>query len=262
MYCSIVRDEQLPLLGDGPMMVGEDLLRHGMSTPPRLNFGASMEFSHVLASSLLLSLLPGCMESGYLVTNLAGDPIVASRQPAQAAALSYTTHPPAATAEEIVPLRIKGSFSPGDRAKILRAVNEWNVALNGFVRFTIVEDSGVAANARPSRSWSIMAAEGIGPRVVAGPTVALAHTQPLPGSGGLMIVYVDRIGTRDLGSVVMHELGHVLGVGHGEKGLMAALYHPTDQQCVDKATIAAVAAKRGLAVEQLNWCEEKVANAK
>jgi len=207
----------------------------------------------ILASSLLLSLLPGCMESGYLVTNLAGDPIVASRQ---ASALRYTTHQPAAAAEEIVPLRIKGSFAPGDRAKILRAVNEWNVALNGFVRFAIVEDSGASAtNARSPRPWSIMAAEGISPRVMPGPTIALAHTQPLPGSGGLMIVYVDRIGTRDLGSVVMHELGHVLGVGHGDKGLMAAHYHPADQQCVDKATITAVAAKRRLPVDQLNWCE-------
>jgi hypothetical protein len=209
----------------------------------------------ILASSFLLSLLPGCMESGYLVTSLAGDPVAAVR-PAQAAGLRYTNHRPAATAEEIVPLRLKGSFTPGERAKILRAVNEWNVALNGFVRFMIVEDSGPSvANARQSRPWSIMAAEGIAPRVAPGPTIALAHTQPLPGSGGLMIVYVDRIGTRDLGSVVLHELGHVLGVGHGERGLMAAHYHPADQQCVDKATIAAVAAKRRLAVDQLNWCE-------
>ena len=216
----------------------------------------------ILASSFLLSLLPGCMESGYLVTSLAGDPVAAVR-PTHVAALRYTNHRPAATAGEIVPLRLKGSFTPGDRAKILRAVNEWNVALNGFVRFMIVEDSGPSvANAGQSRPWSIMAAEGISPRVAPGPTIALAHTQPLPGSGGLMIVYIDRIGTRDLGSVVMHELGHVLGVGHGERGLMAAHYHPADQQCVDKATIAAVAAKRQLAVDQLNWCEANVASAK
>lgn len=217
--------------------------------------------SKLFISSLLLSLLPGCMESGYLVTSLAGDPVIAA-QPAQVASLRYTNHRPAATAEETVPLRIKGSFSPGDRAKILRAVNEWNVALNGFVRFTIVEESGVStANARQSRPWSIMAAEGIGPRVAPGPTIALAHTQAIPGAGGLMIVYVDRIGTRDLGSVVMHELGHVLGVGHSERGLMAAHYHPTDQQCIDKATITAVADKRRLAVDQLNWCETNVASA-
>jgi hypothetical protein len=215
----------------------------------------------LLALSFLLPLLPGCMESGYLVTSLAGDPVAAG-QPAQVAALRYTNHRPAANAEEIVPLRIKGSFTPGDRAKILRAANEWNVALNGFVRFTIVDDSSAPiANPRQSRPWSIMAAQGISLRVVPGPTIALAHTQPLPGSGGLMIVYVDRIGTRDLGSVVMHELGHVLGVGHGERGLMAAHYHPTDQQCVDKATVAAVAAQRRLAVDQLNWCETNVASA-
>jgi hypothetical protein len=221
--------------------------------------------SKMVVSSLLLSLLPGCMESGYLVTSLAGDP-VAGGQPAQVAALRYTNHRPAATVEETVPLRMMGSFSPGDRAKILRAVNEWNVALNGFVRFTIVDDSSPrTANARQSRPWSIMAAEGVGRgvglRVAPGPTIALAHTQAVPGAGGLMIVYLDRIGTRDLGSVVMHELGHVLGVGHGEKGLMAAHYHPTDQQCVDKTTITAVAAKRRLAVNQLNWCETNVASA-
>jgi hypothetical protein len=216
--------------------------------------------SKMFISSILLSLLPGCMESGYLVTSLAADP-VATGQPTQATALRYTNHRPAVIVEEMVPLRITGSFSPGDRAKILRAVNEWNVALNGFVRFTIVDDSSAPiTNARQSRPWSIMAAEGVGPRVALGPTIALAHTQAVPGAGGLMIVYLDRIGMRDLGSVVMHELGHVLGVGHGEKGLMAAHYHPTDQQCVDKATITAVAAKRRLAVNQLNWCETNVAS--
>ena len=219
--------------------------------------------SKMFVSSLLLSLLPGCMESGYLVTSLAGDPATPGQSAAtQVAALHYTNHRPAATVEEIVPLHIAGPFDLGDRAKILRAVNEWNVALNGFVRFAIVDDSmAPTADQRQRRPWTIVVANGVGPRVASGQTIALAHTKEIPDAGGLMIVYLDRIGRRDLGGVVMHELGHVLGLGHGEAGLMAARYHPTNQQCVDKATVAAVAAKRRLAVNQLNWCETNVASA-
>jgi hypothetical protein len=143
----------------------------------------------------------------------------------------------------------------------LRAVNEWNVALNGFVRLAIVDDSAPGASQRQPRPWTIMTANGVGPRAAPGSTIALAHTQAVPGAGGLMIVYRDRIGMRDLGSVVMHELGHVLGLGHGPKGLMAAHYHPTDQQCIDKATIADVAAQRRLPISQLNWCQETVQSA-
>ncbi|MBL6614230.1 MAG: matrixin family metalloprotease [Reyranella sp.] len=53
----------------------------------------------------------------------------------------------------------------------------------------------------------------------------------------------------------MHELGHVLGLGHDSGGLMAAHYRPTQQQCVDKAAVQAVAAKRNLPLGQLHWCE-------
>jgi hypothetical protein len=218
--------------------------------------------SKPLVSSLLLSLLPGCIESGYLVTNLAGDPVVSGQSTTQVAGLRYTNHRAATTVEETVPLRIAGPFSLGDRAKILRAVNEWNVALNGSVRFAIVDDEAAPpTDSRQPQPWTVMAATGVGPRVAPGPTIALAHTLAIPGAGGLMIVYLDRIGRRDLGGVIMHELGHVLGLGHGEKGLMSARYHPTDQQCVDKVTVAAVAAKRRLPMNQLNWCEANIASA-
>lgn len=224
-------------------------------------------YSRIFLSSLLLSLLPGCIESGYLVTSLAADPVAnGPSATTQVSALRYTNNRPAATVEETVPLHVAGPFGLGDRAKILRAVNEWNVALNGFVRFEILDDAAApTADPRQPRPWTIMAAQGVGtgvgPRVAPGPTIALAHTLAVPGAGGLMIVYLDRIGRRDLGGVVMHELGHVLGLGHGERGLMAAHYHPTDQQCVDKATISAVAAKRRLAVGHLNWCETSVVTA-
>jgi hypothetical protein len=107
-------------------MVGGDSSSPTGCPTPRLNFGASMEFRHVLETVRLIAVpAAGLMESGYLVTSLAGDPVAAG-QPAQVAALRYTNHRPTATAAEIVPLHIKGSFAPGDRAKILRAVNEWN----------------------------------------------------------------------------------------------------------------------------------------
>jgi predicted Zn-dependent protease len=66
-----------------------------------------------------------------------------------------------------------------------------------------------------------------------------------------MVVYLER----DLGGVVMHELGHALGLGHDSGGLMAAHYHPTQQQCVDNAAVQAVPAKRNLPLGQLHWCE-------
>ena len=151
------------------------------------------------------------------------------------------------------------SFDLGDRAKILRAQTTWNTALNGFVRFDVV--SSPAGSARGSQPWMIVPAKGESLQLLRGSSVPLAVTQPTTATSGVMVVHVDRIGWRDLGSVVMHELGHVLGVGHGERGLMAAHYHPSDQQCIDKATVAAVAAKRRLPINQLNWCEVNVASA-
>jgi hypothetical protein len=88
------------------------------------------------------------------------------------------------------------------------------------------------------------------------PTI-LATTSSAPDVGGLMAIYVDRIGQRDLGGVVMHELGHVLGLGHsGKAGLMAAHYHPTSQRCVDRTAVEALAARRKLPLARLNWCAE------
>jgi hypothetical protein len=210
--------------------------------------------------TLMLSLLCGCVDNAdYLVTSTARDSLAAGPiEGLRTAALRYTSNGAAATNTEIIPLRINGPFEPYDRARILRAVNEWNVALNGFVRFEIVPDGGTAGPR--TRAWTIMASRGNNPPATATQS-ALAVTYAIPHAGGVMAVYVDRIGNRDLGGVVMHELGHVLGLGHDSGGLMTAHYHPTSHQCVDKAAVAAVAAKLKLPMSQLNWCEPNVANA-
>jgi predicted Zn-dependent protease len=147
---------------------------------------------------------------------------------------------------------VTDTFSLHERAKILRAVNEWNVVLNGFVRFEIMP-AGNDATSGAHQHWVITSKQG---GQSTGLATTLAATSPVADVGGLMVIYVERIGRRDLGGVVMHELGHVLGLGHSSKGgLMAARYHATSQQCVDRATVEAVAAKRGLPMARLNWCE-------
>jgi Matrixin len=209
----------------------------------------------IVIPALLLSLLCACIDdTKYLMTSL-NDSAVA-RDEASMPAARYTSHAATATATEIIPVRVTGPFTPYDRAKILRAVNEWNVALNGFARFDILPDGAPAvAGKSHAAPWMIVAVQGNKARAASGAATALAHTYGDPTSGGLMTVYLDRLGKRDLGGVVLHELGHALGLGHDNGGgLMAARYHPSSQQCVDKSAAQAVAAKRALPVGQLNWC--------
>ncbi|SEO92933.1 Peptidase M66 [Rhodospirillales bacterium URHD0017] len=83
----------------------------------------------------------------------------------------------------------------------------------------------------------------------------LAVTQPIP-SGGLILLYADAArGDADLGNVVLHELGHALGLGHDPAALlMSTNYRGDDQGCVDEGTVKALAALKGLPIDALNWC--------
>jgi len=207
---------------------------------------------------LFLLMLGGCLGPDYLVTS------IGPSAPEEAANLHehephYTSHRSAAAKPEIVRLAIDEQFNMYQRAKILRAVNEWNYVLNGFVRFDIdpAADKG--------QMWVIVPMLGGRPPPVQGTIFghALAATQSAPPIGGIVTVYVDRVRGYDLTSVMRHELGHVLGLGHDPNGrLMSSRYTMSRQQCIDRAAAEAVAANRTLPPAELNWCEEaKVASA-
>lgn len=200
----------------------------------------------------VLPLVGGCLGPQYLSARAPTAPL-ALEEPLslRGATPQYSRHGEMAIRSEIYSLIVADTFSPYERAKILRAVNEWNVALNGFIRFEIAADG--APPSGPTHQWVITSKQG---GRSDGSSTTLAATYAAPGVGGVIDIFIQRIGQRDLGGVVMHELGHVLGLGHtGRGGLMAAHYHPTSQRCVDRATIEAVAAKHALPSAQLNWCE-------
>lgn len=136
----------------------------------------------ILIPSLPLSLLCACVERQPLSSHdggarQSGAGTVAPRQ----GETHYTRHATATTRAEIIALRINGPFALGDRAGVFRAVNEWNVALKGFVRFEIVLES----SPKPAgKTWTVVAAHGNAPQ-------SLAFTYATP-SGGLMVVYLER----------------------------------------------------------------------
>lgn len=173
----------------------------------------------------------------------------------------YTNRPAHTGSAEVITIRIDHQFDPSEQFKILRAIEEWNHVLNGHIQFDVSSASFGAVVSRPAPAASTSAknlviahAAGRGQdRGSAGEVVAL--TQRLPGGGGLMILYDDAIGRADLGNIVLHELGHVLGLDHDPvTRLMSANYLADRQGCVDEVTVKALAALKGLPINGLNWC--------
>lgn len=71
----------------------------------------------------------------------------------------------------------------------------------------------------------------------------------------VVLVAADRLGSRDLGGIMMHEFGHALGAGHDPGGkLMHPYYTGNKQRCIDEGAVRAVAAAQRLPLEGLNWC--------
>jgi hypothetical protein len=120
--------------------------------------------------------------------------------------------------------------------------------LNGRIRFEI------QPNTRAPRVWAVTA---VTKSPLNNKGESLAQTVTLPAGGGLVLVYLDRIGARNFEGALLHELGHVLGLQHeGTQGLMSATYNPHDQKCVDYAAAAQIARLYNLPIQELKWCGE------
>jgi len=143
-----------------------------------------------------------------------------------------------------------------ERTKILTAINDWNVALNGVIRFDVVVVVAATDDQTPgARSlWHVRVVRGsTGPHSSSG--TPLAVTFPSWVGNGVVAIYADNLKTNDLAAVMRHELGHVLGLKHDVAGLMAAQYSSWDMQCIDRRTMSVLAARRRVPLGAFSWCD-------
>jgi hypothetical protein len=170
----------------------------------------------------------------------------------------YTDHPSRVSTGRTVMLYIDGDFGETERQRIASAVRQWNYVLNGFVQFrtSLLPDSAsssTAAQIRRAGGWIVARVDSRHPITHQSEgRHALAVTTG--GRGGFVYVISDRLGSRDLTGIVMHELGHVLGAGHDGAGLMAPVYDDASGHCIDHDAVAMVATAQHLPLAQLNWC--------
>ncbi len=153
-----------------------------------------------------------------------------------------------------VQIAIDRTFTLHERAKILRAVNEWNTVLNGQVRLEISANDYDAANRPQVHAWTVARIDSRNPMVG---TAAMKRTLALTfgTTTATVFVVVDRIGSRDLAGIMMHEFGHALGAGHNSGGALMNPYYTGDKQaCIDKGAVVAVSASQHLVLDGLNWC--------
>jgi hypothetical protein len=203
----------------------------------------------LLAAAIFLSILPANAaterdrDSGY-------------------AGYQYTDHPSRASTGRSIALYVDTDFDESERRHIVSAMRQWNYALNGLVQFRakLLPDDpspSTLSQIRRSGGWIVAKVDSRHPLAHQGEgRHALALTVG-GNNGGFVYVISDRLGSRDLTGVVMHEFGHVLGAGHDNSGLMAPVYSPNSGHCIDHEAAALVANAQHLPLSQMNWCVEQ-----
>ena len=168
----------------------------------------------------------------------------------------YTRHASTSVRPRTILLSVIPDFSAEHRAAILLAAAEWNLVLNGPIRFVAgsSDDPLSLASAAPGRETVLIlkAAGGISYNRPGPEPVALTL---MTGEGGMMMIYTERLSQLELKRVVLHEIGHVLHLGHDTKSrLMYPRYFGDYQKCVDEMTAGMVSAVSRIPLQELNWC--------
>lgn len=154
------------------------------------------------------------------------------------------------------------NFSSKEKASIQAAIELWDNAFNGHVVMTVTStqfdmDMAELDKALSLDSFLILRVDSSHPYVSSDPsngrTLGWAN-----GIGGNYIFLVhDRIPEKAIKSISAHELGHLLGAGHGGTFMMQAYYDSSvDYDCVDAWTARQVQLAQHLSEFSITYCDK------
>lgn len=131
--------------------------------------------------------------------------------------------------------------------EIEEAIGRWNRVLNGYRRLEVVdrryssERLEVTRRAVSGEAYLILRLEPDSDLLNDGVNeMTLAFVNELGGTLMYIVPTSIREGDVSVYSVVLHEIGHWMGAGHVESGLMEAKYRVGGYICVDEGTVRQV----------------------
>lgn len=166
------------------------------------------------------------------------------------------------------PVFLDDRFTVEERKNLEASISEWNWALNGQIKLVVnkklvngedlseVKDTlyGIRQTGQGYLILRLNHDDPLLEDTVDEDDGTLAFVNALGNRGHLMVVVADRIGTRDLRRIVLHEFGHLMGAMHVmAKSLMFPSYGD-GYPCIDKITILQAANYHKLDPNHLNYC--------
>jgi hypothetical protein len=197
----------------------------------------------------------------------------------QCGASYWTYHlgnPPAHVgAPTIIPVWVDARFTPVQDQQIAAAIAEWNLVLNGWVKIVLMTHSEPGIDQHPHdypttfRTWEagqtlqksaeqsgdgwVIYAAHQGDKMLDDTTPEMIAFVRGPGQHYIVII-TDRLGTKSLKNIVMHEMAHLLGAQHVSNPSLESNYYDGRNDCIDKITVAQVASTLRIPLAQLSYC--------
>jgi predicted Zn-dependent protease len=155
-------------------------------------------------------------------------------------------------------------FSEGDKLAIDDAINQWNYAFNGYVKLQVESyhfkmESEIIREVMNGHGWLILKIDSnnkmIEDQRVSGEVryYTLAWADKIGGNRIWLIR--DRVASEWIRGIMLHEIGHLLGVRHDEIYLMQPYYDWKRYQCIDYEAMKLVSSAQGLLISDMNYCE-------